>query len=114
MVIDIKPILIDQFTKLYENIIWLIPIVLGLALYFFFFRHDVSEELMLTRREKNRLTEKSLLAIILVTGASIAYLYIKGHYFLLAIIASAVLTYFLYLVEVIDMIVEKLEGRYGK
>ena len=114
MVLDIKPILIDQFTKLYENIIWLIPIVLGVALYFFFFRHEVAEELVLTRRERYRLTERSLLAIILVTGATIAYLYFKGHYFLLAIIVSVVLTYFLYVVGIIDMIADKLEGRYGK
>lgn len=114
MVLDIKPILIDQFTKLFENFMWLIPIVLGVALYFFFFRHEVSEELMLTRREKNRLTEKSFLAIIMLAAATIAYLYFKGHYFLLSIIVSVVLTYFLYLAGVIDMIVEKLEGRYGK
>ena len=114
MVLDIKPILIDQFTKLFENFMWLIPIAFVVALYFFFFRHEVSEELMLSRREKNRLTEKSLLAIIMIAGATIAYLYFKGHYFLLAIIVSVVLTYFLYLAEVIDMIVEKLEGRYGK
>ena len=114
MVLDIKPILIDQFTKLFENFMWLTPIVFVVALYFFLFRHEVAEDLMLTYREKNRFTEKSLLAIIMIAGATIAYLYFKGHYFLLAIIASAVLTYFLYLVGVIDMIVEKLEGRYGK
>lgn len=114
MVLDIKSILIDQFTKLFENFMWLIPIILGVALYFFFFQHEVSEELMLTRLEKNRLIEKSLLAILLITCASVAYLYIKGHYFLLAIIASAVLTYFLYMIGLIDMVVNKLEDRYGK
>jgi len=114
MVLDIKPILIDQFTKLFEDFLWLIPIVLGVALCFFFFRHEVSEELMLNRWEKNRLTEKSLLTIIMIAGATIAYFYLKGYYFLLSIIVSVVLIYFLYLVEVIDLIVEKLEGRYGK
>ena len=114
MVLDIKSILIDQFTKLYENVIWLLPAIFVVALYLFLFRYEIAEYFILTHREKNKLTEKSLLAIILVTGVTIAYLYFKGHYFLLTIIASAVLTYFMYLSGVIDMIMEKLEGRYGK
>ena len=114
MVLDLKPILIEQFTKLFENFIWLIPVAFAIAIYLFFFRYEISEEFMLTRREKNKLSEKSLMAIILITGATIAYLYIKEYYFLFALLISIVITYFLYFVGVIDMIVDKMEGRYGR
>ena len=114
MVFDIKPLLFEQFTKLYENFIWLIPLVFAVVLYLFFFRHEIAHDFLLTHREKNNLTEKSLMAIIFITGATIAYLYIKEYFFLLLLIISVILTYFLYLVGFFDMLVEKLEGRYGR
>ena len=109
MVIDVKAIFIEQFTKLFENFIWLLPVLFVFALYLFFFRHDISKDFMLTRREKNKLTEKSFLAIILILGATVAYLYIKGYYFLLAIVASAIVIYILYLVGIINMVLQKIE-----
>lgn len=114
MVLDLKPILIEQFTKLFENFIWLIPVAFIIALSLFFFRHEIAEDFMLTRREKNRLSEKSLLVIILIAGATIVYLYIKEHYVLLGLALSFIVTYVLYIVGIIDMIVDKMEGRYGR
>ena len=114
MVLDLKPILIEQFTKLFENFIWLIPVAFAIAIYLFFLRHEIAEEFMLTHRKKNKLFKKSLMAIILITGVTIAYLYIKEYYFLLVLVIIIVVTYFLYLIGIIDMIVDKMEGRYGR
>jgi hypothetical protein len=77
------------------------------ALYFFYFRYEVAYDLELTKRERNKLTEKSLLAIIIISGATIAYLYIKEYFFLLSVALSVILTYFLYLTGFFDMLVEK-------
>jgi hypothetical protein len=88
----------------------LIPVAFAIAIYLFFFRHEIADDFMLTRREKNRLSEKSLMAIILIAGATITYLYVKEHYILLTIAISFIVTYFLYLVGIIDMIVDKMEG----
>ena len=114
MSLDIHQILIDAFTNLFENIFWLLPIAFNVALYLFSFRDEVSYDLSLSKRERNKLTEKSLLAIIIIATATIAYLYIKGHFFILFIGLCVILTYFLYLVGFFDMIVEKVEDKYGR
>jgi len=114
MVLDIKSIFIDAFIKLFENVIWVVPIALIIAIYLFFFRNEVAYDWELTRREKNKLTEKSFLGIVILISATIAYLYIKEYYFLLVIVLSFILTYFLYSVGIIDMIAEKIEGKYGR
>ncbi len=114
MSLDIHQILIDAFANWFENILWILPIAFIVALYLFFFRDEVSYDLSLTKRERNKLTEKSLLAIIIITTATIAYLYIKGHFFILLIGLSVIMTYFFYLVVFFDMMVEKVEDKYGR
>lgn len=114
MNIDLKSIFINQFTSMFEHIIWLIPIALSIAISLFVYRRELAYELNLTRREQNRLSEKSLLAIIIIIGITIAYLYIKEYFFLLAITLSVILTYFLYQVGILDLIIKWWEDRYGR
>lgn len=114
MALDIKQIFIDAFLHFFEHILWFLPIVFIIVLYLFFFRNEIAYDWELTNREKNKLSEKSLLGIIVITVATIAYLYIKEHIFLLAIVLSIILTYFLYLIGFVDMIYEKLENRNDK
>jgi len=112
MTIDIQQIFINAFINLFENVLWLVPIAFIVAIYLFIFKYEVAYNLELTKRERNRLTEKLLLVIIVITGSTIAYLYIKEYFFLLSMALSFILTYyFLYLVGIFDMIVEKLESR---
>jgi len=114
MALDINQIFIDAFTKLFENVLFLIPIAFLVAIYLFFFRYEVAYDLELTKRERNKLMEKSLLAIIVIVGTTIAYLYIKEYFFLLSMALSFILIYFLYLVGILDMLAESLEDRYGR
>ena len=114
MTIDTKQIFIDTFTNLFESVLWLVPIAFIVAIYLFFFRYEVAYYLELSKREHNKLTEKLLLAITMITAATITYLYIKEYFFLLSLAVSFILTYFLYLVGIIDMIANKLEARYGR
>ena len=103
MIIDIKQIFIDAFTNLFENVLWLVPIAFIVALYLFYFRYEVAYDLELTKRERNKLTEKSFLTIIIIIGSTIAYLYIKEYFFLLSVVLFFILTYFLYLTGVLDL-----------
>ena len=104
MVFDIKPILIDQLTKFYESIIWLIPIAISISIYFLVFRREIAYDLNLSYREQRKLAAKSLIAIITVTGSTLFYLYVKECYFLVSIILSSILTYFLYLAGILDYV----------
>jgi len=114
MAIDLKSIMIEQFTGMFENHLGLIAIVFAVAIVAFIFRHDLAYDFDLTRREKNKFTEKTILIPLAITVATIGYLFVKEQYFLLSIIFSVMLTYFLYLFGIVDMIFEKLEDRYGR
>ena len=92
MVLDIKSIFIDAFIKLFDNIIWFVPIIIIIAMYMFFFRSEIAYNWDLTKREKNKLTEKSFLAIVIFTSATIAYLYIKEYFFLLSVALTFILS----------------------
>jgi len=111
MVLDIKSIFIDAFTKIFESNLGLIAIVFVVAIVAYIFRHEISYDLDLTRREKNKLTEKTLLIPLVIGGATIAYLYIKEYFFLLSVVISFILTYFLYWIGFLDMVIEKWENR---
>ena len=111
MIIDIKQIFIDAFIKLFENVLWLLPIAFFIAIYLFFFRKEIAYDLGLTKRERTKFTEKSFLAIAIISSSTIAYLYIKEYFFLLSIVLSGVLTYFLYRIGLFDLVIEKLDGR---
>lgn len=114
MTIDLKSILIEQFTRMFENHLGLIAIVFVVAIVAFTFRHYIAFYLDLSKREDNKLTEIILVPLLFIAIATIGYLYIKQEYFLLSIGLSIIFTYFLYVVGILDMIVEKLEGRYGR
>jgi len=114
MTIDFKSILIEQFTRMFENHLGLIAIVFAVAIVAFIFRHTIAYDLQLTKRERNKFTEKTILIPLLIVIATAGYLYIKQDFFLLSIVISVILTYFLYFVGILDMIVEKLEGIYGR
>lgn len=114
MIIDLKFILTEQFTSTFENHLGLIVIVFAVAIVAFIFRHAIAYDLHLTKREHNKFTEKTILLPLFIVIAIVGYLYIKQDFFLLSLIISVILTYFLYLVGILDMIVEKLEGRYGR
>jgi len=114
MVIDLKSIMTEQFTRTFENHLGLIAIVFAVAIVAFTFRHTIAYDLQLTKRERNKFSEKTLLIPLFIMMATLGYLYIKEDFFLFYIIISFILTYFLYLLGVFDMIVEKLEGRYGR
>ncbi|WP_200764027.1 hypothetical protein [Nitrosophilus alvini] len=114
MNIDLKHIIIEQFISMFESHIGLIAITFSVAAVVFIFRYDIAFYFDLSKREQNKLTETTLLLLIFIVITSIGYLYIKQHYFLLSVGLSVILTYFLYAVGLLDMIVEKLEGRYGR
>jgi len=114
MIIDLGFILIEQFTRMFKNQLGLIAIVFAVAIVAFTFRHTIAYDLQLTKRERNKFTEKTILFPLLIAIAMAGYLYIKQDFFLLSIITSVILIDFLYLVGIVDMIVEKLEGGYGK
>lgn len=114
MIIDLKSILTEQFTRMFENHLGLIAIVFAVAIVAFIFRHTIAYDLQLTKRERNKLTEKTILIPIFIIMAMTSYLYIKELYFLLFVELYVILTSFLYFSGLFDMIVEKLEGKYGK
>ena len=114
MNIDLNTILIKQFTSMFENHLGLIAIIFAVAIGAFTFRHYVAFYLDLNKREHNKFSEKTLLVSILIVIATMSYLYIKQQYFLLSLGISVILTYFLYLTGVLDMLAERLEDRYGR
>lgn len=107
MVIDLKSIMIDNFSRLYENYFALIVIASILGILIFVLRHDIEYHLDLTRRDKKKLIEKTLLFLSILGIATIGYLFIQGHFFILACIISIILIYPLYLLGFFDGIVEK-------
>jgi uncharacterized membrane protein YsdA (DUF1294 family) len=110
--IDIKSILADAVIKSIESNIGFVVAFFVISSLLFFFRYEIGFDFDLTRREKNRLSEKSLLGIIFLGGAIIVYLFVKEYFFLLSCTLSVILTYFLYLFGFLDRIIEKLERRY--
>ena len=114
MIIDLKSIFIEQFTAMFEKHVGLITMVFIVAAVAFTFRHYITFYLDLSKREEDKLTELTLIPLMFIFTAGVGYLYIQKHYFLLAVGLSVISTYFLYLVGILDMIVEKLEGRYGR
>ena len=114
MTIDLESILIEQFTSMFENHLGLIAIIFAVAIVAFTFRHYIAFYLDLSKREENKLTEKTILIPIVILMVTAGYLYAKQHFFLLSIELSFILTYILYLTGIFDMIANKLEARYGK
>ena len=110
--IDIKSIFADTVVKLIESNIGFVVVFFVISLLLFFFRYEIGFDFDLTRREKNRLSEKSLLGIIFLGGAILFYLFMQEYFFLLASALSVILTYFLYLFGFLDKIINKLESRY--
>ena len=110
--IDIKSMLADTFIKLIDSNIGFVVLFFVISVLLFFFRHEIGFDFDLTRREKNRLSEKSLIGIIFLGGAVLVYLFVKEYFFLLSCVLSVILTYFLYLFGFIDRMIEKIEGRY--
>jgi len=111
MIIDLKSIMIEQFTRMFENHLGLIAIIFAVAIVAFIFRHTIAYDLHLTKRERNKLTEKTIFIPIVILISTAGYLYTKQHFFLLSIELSFILTYILYMVGILDMVAEKLEGR---
>lgn len=114
MTIDLKSILIEQFTRMFENHLGLIAIIYAVAIVAFIFRHYIAFYLDLTKREENKLTEKTILIPIVILMLTAGYLYTKQYFFLLSIELSFILIYILYMLGIVDILVEKLEGRYGR
>ena len=83
MAIDLKSIMIEQFTGMFENHLGLIAIVFAVAIGAFTFRHAIAYNLDLTRREHNKFSEKTLFISILIVIGTMSYLYIKEQYFML-------------------------------
>lgn len=107
MTIDLKSIMIEQFTRMFENHFGLIAIIFAVAIVGFTFRHYIAFYLDLSKREENKLIEKTILIPIVILVATAGYLYAKEYFFLLSIGLSFILTYFLYLTGIFDMLVEK-------
>ncbi len=114
MIIDVKTALTNGFIQFFDNIVWLVPIALSVAIYLFVFRREVAYDLNLSYRERRKLGEKSLMAIIVIVGATLFYLYAKEYFLMLSIILSFILTYFLYLTGIFNMIIKWWEDRYGR
>ena len=110
--IDIKSIFADTVVNLIESNIGFVVVFFVISLLLFFFRYEIGFDFDLTRRERNRLSEKSLLGIIFLGGAILFYLFMQEYFFLLASALSVILTYFSYLFGFLDKIINKLESRY--
>lgn len=111
MIIDVKTVLTNGFIQFFDHIVWLVPIALSVAIYLFIFRREVAYDLNLNYREQRKLGEKSFMAIIVIIAATITYLYVKEYFLLLSITISFILTYFLYRVGILDMIVKWWEDK---
>jgi len=109
MTIDLTSILIEQFTHTLENHLSLMAIVFVVAIISFIFRHTIAYDLQLTKRERNTFIEKTILILLFIVIATVGYLYIKQDFFLLSLIICVILTHFLYLIGIFDMLVEKLK-----
>lgn len=108
MVPDFGAIIINHFTKIFENNIWIIALILVLAIIVYILRHDIAFEFNLRKRTKNKLTENTFLAVVVPIIVTLIYLYVKEFYFVLSLILSIFVVYFLYWIGLIDMIIYKL------
>lgn len=111
MIPDIRAIIINYFTKIFENNIWLIALILVLAIGVYILRHDIAFEFNLSKRAENKLAEKVFLAVIVPILATLIYLYVKEFYFVLFLILSILVVYFLYWIGLIDVCINKMVGR---
>ncbi|MDD2384622.1 MAG: hypothetical protein PHN18_10570 [Sulfurospirillaceae bacterium] len=111
MVPDFGAIIINHFTKIFENNIWLITFILVLAIGVSILRHDIAFEFNLREKTKNKLTENAFLAVILPILATLIYLYVKEFYFVLSLVLSIFVVYFLYWIGLIDRFINKMVGR---
>lgn len=114
MNIDIKSIITNSLLNIYESNFIIIAIVFIMALSAYIFRNDIEYYLNLTTRGRNKFAEKSLFAMAIIGVLTAFYLYVKEYYFLLLIIPSFILTYFLYQIGFFDIVIEKWEDRNGK
>lgn len=106
--IDIQTIMFKAFTEQYINNIGLIAIAFLVAGAIFVFRYEISYAFDLSGRERRKLTEKILLFLSAISIATVGYLIIEGHTFVLFCLLYFILTYFLYMVGFFDSIVEKM------
>ena len=97
--IDVQSIFLKVFVEQYANHIAFI-----VAVVIFIFRYEISYEFNLTNRERNKLTSNLLLFLVVISIATVGYLAVEEHIFVLYFI----LTYFLYMFGVFDSIVEKM------
>ena len=107
MVPDFGAIIINHFTKIFENNIWLIALILMLATIVYILRHNIAFEFNLSKRTENKLAGNTFLAIILPIVTILFYLYVQEFYFVLSLILSIFVVYFLYWIGLIDMIIFK-------
>jgi len=110
--IDVKSILADTFIKLIESNISFIVLFFVISILIFMFRHKIGYNFDLTRKERNRLSEKSLLALVVLGVSIVGFLFVKEYFFILSVLVSVTVAYFLYLLGFVDIMVEKLESRY--
>lgn len=114
MILDIKSIFFDSYTKIFEGNFDLIALIFALAVAVFVLRYDIGYHLNLTQKGENKLAEKSLLTMLIIGASTAFYFYVKEYYFLLLIIPSFILTYFLYQIGFFDIVIEKCEDKNGR
>jgi len=107
--IDVQSIMADMISKMIDSNIGLVVVGLIIAIIIFSLRYDIGYDFDLNKRSKNRLAEKSILAILVLGAGAVFYLYNHQYYFILSLIISFILTYFLYVVGIVDMLVNRLE-----
>lgn len=112
--LNIKSIFFDSYTKTFEGNFDLIAMIFVSAVAVFVLRYDIGYHLNLTQRGENKLAEKSLFVILIIGISTTFYFYVKEYYFLLFIIPSFILTYFLYQIGFLDMVIEKWENKNGR
>ncbi len=111
MNIDIKTIMFNALTQMFESNLYIMAIVFVVSIASFIFRYEIGSLFNLSQKEINKLAEKTLFISTIIGIATIFYLYAKEYYFLLSISISVILTYFLYQIGFLDMVIEKWEGR---
>jgi len=101
--IDIQSIIAENLSKMIDLNITNILLLFGVGILLFWMRTDLS----MTRKEHNKITEKSILLIIFMGTGIGYYLFSHQHYLILSIIISVILTYLLYWIGLFDIIVER-------
>lgn len=113
MTLNFKEILHNITIQMFDNNAIFYLIVLVLSILILIFRHEIGSLLQNSKREQNKLLEIALLSFVTIGSAGIAYIYFKGYLFWLSLVLSILTTYLLYLVGLVDVMVRKLEDRYG-